>query len=69
MPLVHFGFSKGLVLFPKLTLDYDPPACVFCVTGITGMYHHTQLVLRKMISLTFCPFWPLTAILQSLPSL
>jgi hypothetical protein len=41
-------------------LDYDPPASAYLIAGITGVNHHTQLVLPgRILSMNYNP--PITS--------
>jgi hypothetical protein len=61
---VYFGDR----VFPSVqtSLNHDPPSLGFPPSlddRLTGVYHHTQLLVEMAVSLTFCLSWPGTAIL------
>jgi hypothetical protein len=52
-------------IYAQACLDCDLPIYASHVAGMTGMYHHTQLLLIKMEShKLFCLGWPWTVILS-----
>jgi hypothetical protein len=49
-------FGIGSYIYVLANLDHDPSVCTSCLTGMTSMHHHTQLLLVEMgVSHTFLP--------------
>jgi hypothetical protein len=56
-------FSGRVSHFCLVGLDCCTPTYIYLVTGIIGMYHHTQFICwDRGVSLTFSPGWPWTMI-------
>jgi hypothetical protein len=60
-------FGKESHIFPWAGLHHYPLVSTFCIAGMTGTCHHTQLLWLRCVcggvSLTFCQHWPQTLIL------
>jgi hypothetical protein len=61
---ICFTFFMGVGLcFCSGKLDCNSPIYASCMARMTGMCHHTPLLLKMGVSLTFCLGWPGTVVL------
>jgi hypothetical protein len=52
--LLVFSFWIRSHFLPESDWDHDPPTFASHITGITDVYHHTQLTCWDGVLLTFC---------------